>query len=137
VGGAAALLIAVIAVSAWNTQRTDTPQAKAPKPWPKPAAPLSSDPRDLSRVRPERERVDRPGDKPRPALEEFRAKVLKEFRSGDRNDDGYLSRDEVRARFAGIEREFERVDSDGDGRISPEEFWRLRQFQAQQKFKKQ
>jgi serine/threonine protein kinase len=137
VGGAAALLIAVIAVSAWNKQRTDTPQAKAPKPWPKPAAPLSSDPRDLSRVRPERERVDRPGDKPRPALEEFRAKVLKEFRSGDRNDDGYLSRDEVRARFAGIEREFERVDSDGDGRISPEEFWRLRQFQAQQKFKKQ
>ena len=45
--------------------------------------------------------------------------------------------DVVCARFAGIEREFERVDSDGDGRISPEEFWRLRRFQAQQKFKKQ
>ena len=62
--------------------------------------------------------------------------MAEEFRSADRNGDGFLSSDEVRRRFPFIEREFQRVDADGDGRISPEEFWRLRQTQAQQKFKK-
>jgi hypothetical protein len=36
-----------------------------------------------------------------------------------------------------MEREYGRVDGDGDGRISPEEFLRLRRFQAQQRLKKQ
>jgi serine/threonine protein kinase len=141
-GIAAFLLVAVLAISAWNKQRpaqtgapagSASPQAQTPKPWLKPAAEPSFDPR----ARPERERADRPGDKQRPVPEELRKKVLQEFRSGDRDADGYLSRDEARSRFPGIEREFERVDSDGDGRVSPEEFLRLRRFQAQQKLKKQ
>jgi hypothetical protein len=36
-----------------------------------------------------------------------------------------------------MEREFGRVDADGDDRISPEEFWRMRRLQAEQRFKKQ
>jgi serine/threonine protein kinase len=152
-GVAAVLLIAVLAVSAWNKQRpaqTGSPgaaqpepagatsyQAPTPKPRPGIAAEPSFDSRDDARARPDRERADRPGDKPRPLPEELRKKVLQEFRSGDRDGDGYLSRDEVRSRFPGIEREFQRVDGDGDGRISPDEFVRLRRFQAQQKFRKQ
>jgi serine/threonine protein kinase len=148
VGIAAVLLVAVLAVSAWNKQRSaqtlapgasPSPEAKAPKPRPKPAAgeQPSADPRETSRARPERERTDRPGDTQRPALEEFRKKVAQEFKSADRNSDGYLSRDEVQSRFPLMEREFGRVDADGDDRISPEEFWRMRRFQAEQRARKQ
>ena len=140
------LLVAVLAVSVWNKQRSaqtaargdsPAPEAKAPKPRPAAGEQPSADPREASRARPERERADRPGDTQRPALEEFRTKALKEFRSADRNDDGYLSREEVQGRFTALEREFQRVDADGDGRISPEEFLRLRRFQAQQRLRKQ
>ena len=146
VGIAAVLLVAVLAVSVWNKQRSaqtaargdsPAPEAKAPKPRPAAGEQPSADPREASRARPERERADRPGDTQRPALEEFRTKALKEFRSADRNDDGYLSREEVQGRFTALEREFQRVDADGDGRISPEEFLRLRRFQAQQRLRKQ
>jgi serine/threonine protein kinase len=148
VGIAAVLLVAVLAVSAWNKQRSaqtvvpvdpPAPEAKAPKPRPKTAASEqpSADPRETSRARPERERTDRPGDKQRPALEEYRKKVDQEFRSADRNGDGYLSREEIQGRFTFVEREFGRVDADGDGRISPEEFWRMRRFQAEQRARKQ
>jgi hypothetical protein len=148
VGIAAVLLVAVLAVSAWNKQRSaqtaargdsPAPEVKAPKPRPKPAVAEqpSADTRDTLRARPERERADRPGDTQRPALEEFRKKIAQEFKSADRDGDGYLSRAEVQGRFPGIEREYGRVDADGDGRISPEEFLRIRRFQAQQKLKKQ
>jgi len=148
VGIAAVLLVAVLAVSAWNKERSaqtaapevlPAPEAKAPKPRPKPAAgeQPSADPRDTTRARPERERADRPGDTQRTALEEFRKKIAQEFKSADRNGDGYLSREEIQGRFTFIDREFQRVDTDGDGRISSEEFWRIRRFQAQQKLKKQ
>lgn len=152
VGIAAVVLVSVLAVSAWNKQRparTATPEATRPgpgvapsfeatAPGPKPAIEQPTfDPSDSARARPERERADRPGDQARPALQEYRRKTEQEFRSADRDGDGYLSRSEVRAQFAGIAREFERVDGDGDGRLSPEEFWRLRRFQAQQKLRKQ
>ena len=63
-------------------------------------------------------------------------KSLQQFRSADTNNDGYLDRNEV-ARFPFIAKEFNRIDADGDGRISPEEFQRFRRFQAEQRFKKQ
>jgi len=147
VGIAAILLVAVLAISAWNKQRSartvapgasPAPEAKAPKSRPKPAAgeQRSADPRETSRVRPERERADRPGDKQRPALQEYRKKAEQEFRSADRNGDGYLSRGEIQGRFTFIERDFGRVDADSDGRISPDEFWQLRRFQVEQRLKK-
>jgi len=141
VGIAVAILVLVLGFSAWNKQRparTALPEATRPAPEPKPAfKQLSPDPREAARDRPDRARADRPGDKQAPVQEEFRRKVFQEFRSGDRDDDGYLSREEIRSRFPGIEREYARVDADGDGRISPEEFLRLRRFQAQQRLKKQ
>jgi len=146
VGIATVVLVAVLAVSAWNKQRavpTVAPgpagapafEAKSPRAAPAAGQP-ASEPREEARSRPERERSDRPGDKQRAALEDFRKKSAQEFKSADRNSDGYLSRDEVQGRFPGIERQFERVDSDGDGRISADEFLRLRRFQAEQRLKK-
>jgi hypothetical protein len=141
VGIGAVVLVSVLAFSAWNKQRsaqTAVPEATRPAPAPKPALKQSApDAREAARDRPERERTDRPGDKQRPGAEEFRQKVLQEFRSGDRDNDGYLSREELRSRFPGMEREYARVDADGDGRVSPEEFLRMRRLQAQQRLKKQ
>jgi hypothetical protein len=57
---------------------------------------------------------------------------LQEFRANDADGNGFLSRDEVR-RFPFVAKEFGRVDTDGDGRISPQEFVHLRRLQAQKK----
>ena len=157
VGIAAVVVAVVLAVGSWNKRRSaETAQApgglpgapkvalphdpKAPGPAPSGAvggregfAPVDRPPRE----RPERDRADRPGEESRSDFDKRRQMVLQEFRSADRNGDGYLSQDEVRGRFPFIEREFGRVDADRDGRVSPEEFWQLRQMQAQQKFKRQ
>jgi hypothetical protein len=132
-GIAAAVVVAVLAVSAWNKQRT-VQKPEAPRPRvagePRPAQPDAASKRVL-RERPERDRADRPGDERTTDLEEHRRKVAQEFHSADRSGDGYLSREEVRQRFPFIAREFEQVDTDRDGRISPDEFWRLRRAQAE------
>jgi len=146
-GIAAVLLVAVLGVSEWNKRTAQTvapgagpsPEAQTPRPALKPTIgeQPSAGPQWESRARPERERADRPGDTQRPALDEYHRNVEQEFRSADRNGDGYLSREEVKGRFTFIEREFGRVDADGDGRVSADEFWQLRRFQAQQKLRKQ
>jgi hypothetical protein len=42
----------------------------------------------------------------------------------DANRDGYVSRQEA-ARHAGVARNFDSADADGDGRLSPLEFSRI------------
>ena len=125
--GAGVLGLAV-AVAAWNKQReatrqADVPATTAPQALPKPA---------LAPGRPSRDRPERPGDE----REALRQQVQAEFMGADRDGDGYLSRRETAGRFPLIEREFERVDADRDGRISPQEFARLRRFQARQHLQK-
>jgi hypothetical protein len=117
-----------VAVAAWNKQReaarqADVPATTAPQTLPKPA---------LAPGRPSRDRPERPGDE----REALRQQVQAEFLGADRDGDGYLSRPETAGRFPLIEREFERVDADRDGRISPQEFARLRRFQARQHLQK-
>ena len=75
----------------------------------------------------------RPDDKQRPdaVLEE---KFGPQFRAADTNADGYLSPEEVRSRFPLIAKEFARVDTDGDGRLSLREFLQVRRQQLERKF---
>ena len=127
-GIGAVAVVAVLAISSWNKQRSaemeqpqaarpaseHAPEAKAPKPGI--AAQSATDSPYPLRERPGRERADRPGDRQQPAPEEFRKKVAQEFKAADRDSDGHLSRGEVQGRFPFIEREFPRVDSDADGR---------------------
>lgn len=58
-----------------------------------------------------------------------------QFKSADANQDGFLTRDEL-SRFPFIAREFQRIDSDRDGRLSPAEFLRARRAQAERLLKK-
>ncbi len=63
----------------------------------------------------------------------FRQEVEAQFRAADANGDGYLTADEVRARFPVLAREFARIDSDGDGRISLREFAAARRMQLERR----
>lgn len=55
--------------------------------------------------------------------------MTEEFRGADRDGDGYLTPSEVEGRFPGVARDFGKVDSNGDRRISLEEFINLRRQQ--------
>ncbi|HUN69454.1 MAG TPA: protein kinase [Burkholderiales bacterium] len=59
-----------------------------------------------------------------------------EFKSADVNRDGFLSPEEVRGRFPVVAREFSRIDTDGDGKISMQEFKRLRTAQLEKRLQK-
>ena len=62
----------------------------------------------------------------------FRREVEAQFRNADTNGDTYLSPDEV-ARFPVLAREFSRVDTDGDGRLSLQEFAAARRAQLERR----
>jgi len=78
-----------------------------------------------------RERPARP-DTGSPIPERARERVTEEFRGADRDGDGYLTSSEVEGRFPAVARDFGKVDSNGDRRISLQEFTDLRrqQFEA-------
>ncbi len=78
-----------------------------------------------------RERPSRP-DTASPIPERARERVTEEFRGADRDGDGYLTSSEVEGRFPAVARDFGKVDSNGDRRISLQEFTDLRrqQFEA-------
>lgn len=77
-----------------------------------------------------RERPPRPDGSPQ-IPDRAKERVHEEFRSADRNGDGYLSPAEVEGRFPFIAREFGQVDRDGDRRVSLDEFADLRRKQAE------
>jgi serine/threonine protein kinase len=60
-------------------------------------------------------------------------RVADEFRGADRNNDGYLAPAEVEGLFPFIAKEFNKVDRDGDRRISLDEFAELRRQQFERK----
>jgi serine/threonine protein kinase len=90
------------------------------------ASTAAADHPDPTRDRPSRERDGRPA----PTVEEFMRKSEQDFRSADANSDGYLDRIEME-RFPGMAKAFQRVDADGDGRVSRAEFLRARSAMAQ------
>lgn len=122
-GLAVVLLVLVALAGVWN-QRNAARQEPLSAPMDRQLFPGSKPAPD----RPSRDRSARPGEE----LEALRRQARAEFHDADRDGDGYLSRAEVAGRFPLIEREFERVDADRDGKISPQEFFRVRRFQARQ-----
>ena len=68
-------------------------------------------------------------------LRRFRREAEAEFNSADANGDGYISADEAR-RFPMLAKNFKRVDTDGDGRISQREFFQAKRAMLERKFAK-
>lgn len=67
----------------------------------------------------------------------MKQEIEREFKSADSNCDGYLSPDEMRAHFPFLAREFSRVDKDGDGRISQQEFMQAKRIMLERRLQKQ
>jgi serine/threonine protein kinase len=70
-------------------------------------------------------------------LQRLRREAEREFRSADADRDGYLSTDEVRNRFPVVAKAFQRIDRDGDGRVSPQEFYQARRAVIERRSGKQ
>jgi serine/threonine protein kinase len=83
-----------------------------------------------SRERPGRDRVAR-SEELEPRFEQMKRKAAEEFSAVDSNGDGFLTRSEVQSRMPFVHRMFDRIDTDGDGRISSAEFWRMKRLQAE------
>jgi hypothetical protein len=73
----------------------------------------------------------------KPIEEPTADKPLAEFKSADANADGFISREEAKARFPALARAFDRVDTDGDGRVSPQEFVQAKRAMLERRFGKQ
>jgi Ca2+-binding EF-hand superfamily protein len=53
--------------------------------------------------------------------DEQRQKILERWQAADRNGDGVIDRAEAEAGLPRIYRNFDKLDTDGDGRLTPEE----------------
>ena len=69
-------------------------------------------------------------------FQRFRQAASQEFKAADTNADGFLSVEEMRARFPYLGKEFQRVDRDGDGRVSPDEYFQAKRLMMERKFAK-
>jgi len=69
-------------------------------------------------------------------LERMRTEALAEFKSADADHDGFLSRGEA-ARFPALAQHFQRIDADGDGRISQREYLQAKRAMLERRLGKQ
>jgi serine/threonine protein kinase len=80
-------------------------------------------------ARPDPAPAGAPGDR-------FAERTLQEFKTADANRDGYLSIEEARAKFPFMAQHFQRIDRNGDGRVSPEEFIQAKRAVLEKRFGK-
>ena len=148
------VILALLAADVWKKNRanrqetarmevarTEAAKVEADRTGPKPVPPADARPKpSVAAVA-----AEKPVEKPSapaaeaPASEKtgrLREEAMAEFKSADANRDGYISPDEAH-KFPMLAKNFQRVDSDGDGRISPREFLLAKRTQLERKFGKQ
>ena len=142
------VLLAVAAGGLWRKQRT-----KAPEPvQARPAAPLSpaapaivttpaipaiaETPAPAAAAATPAAPQATPSDSGQDKFQRYRQAAEQEFRAADANNDGFLSQDEMRSRFPYLAKEFQRVDSDGDGRVSSAEYFQVKKLMIERRFAK-
>ena len=116
------VLLAVLAADVWRKNRANRFEAERMQQQQRAAPAAPAAPGALT-----------PGDD---KFQRFRQAADIEFKAADTNGDGFLSVEEMRARFPYLGKEFQRVDRDGDGRVSPNEYFQAKRLMMERKFAK-